>query len=211
MVLRADASWLVAGLGNPGQEYALSRHNIGFAVLDRVAAGAGTLFHPGRFQVEVAWMEAPGGRAVLLKPQTYMNLSGQAVGAWIAALGLPLDRLLVVHDDLDLSLGRLRVAQGAGSGGHKGVASIQEALGSRGFLRIRMGIGRPPEGEEAAGRVLAAFQPAEVPVVLAMVERAAAAVRTLLDEGLTAAMNRYNVRVSPESGAGPEDQSDTQP
>ncbi len=209
MVARAEANWLVAGLGNPGQEYAATRHNVGFAVLDRLAAEAGVRFRPGAFQSHVAWMDTPEGRALLLKPQTFMNRSGQSVAACLAILGLSLDRLVVLHDDLDLPLGRLRVVQGAGAGGHKGVASIQEALGSQAFLRIRVGIGRPPEGVEARDRVLAAFRPDELPVAADMVEQAVAAVRTLLDEGLAAAMNRYNVRVPREHGSRTDDRSGT--
>lgn len=206
MVARA-ADWLVAGLGNPGQAYVSTRHNVGFAVLDRLGAGAAVRFRPGAFQSQVAWMDAPEGRALLLKPQTFMNRSGESVAAWLATLELPLDRLVVLHDDLDLPLGRLRVVQGAGAGGHKGVASIQEALGSQAFLRIRVGIGRPPEGAEARECVLAAFRPDELSAAADMIERAVAAVRMLLGEGLAAAMNRYNVRVPREQGLGTDDRS----
>jgi PTH1 family peptidyl-tRNA hydrolase len=209
VVARAEANWLVAGLGNPGQEYAATRHNVGFAVLDRLAAVAAVRFRPGAFQSQVAWMDTPEGRALLLKPQSFMNRSGQPVAAWLATLELSLNRLVVLHDDLDLPLGALRVVRGAGAGGHKGVASIQEALGSQAFLRIRVGIGRPPEGVEARDRVLAAFRPDELPAATDMVERAAAAVRTLLGEGPTAAMNRYNVRVARKHGSSADDQSRT--
>ncbi len=125
-----------------------------------------------------------------------------AVAAWCEALQLPASRLVVVHDDLDLPLGRLRVVGRAGPGGHRGVASIQETLGTQAIPRVRVGIGRPREGEDAAERVLEEFTPEELPVVEEMVGRAAEAVRTLISSGLAAAMDRYNVR-APASEASP--------
>lgn len=193
---------LVVGLGNPGPEYARTRHNVGFAVVDRLAAEAGGRFEPGRLQAEAAVVEMSGIPITLLKPQTFMNKSGLAVAAWCDALQLPISRLVVVHDDLDLPLGRLRVVGEAGPGGHRGVASIQESLGTQAIPRVRLGIGRPREGEDATERVLEEFAPAELPLVEEMVGRAASAVRTLLSAGLTAAMDRYNVR-APASEASP--------
>jgi PTH1 family peptidyl-tRNA hydrolase len=124
-----------------------------------------------------------------------MNLSGPPVATWLDRLGLPTARLVVIHDDLDLPLGRLRVSARAGPGGHRGVASIQAALGSQAFPRVRVGVGRPGEGQEASDRVLEAFAPEELPVVGVVIDRAAEAVRILIADGLTSAMNRYNVRV----------------
>jgi PTH1 family peptidyl-tRNA hydrolase len=129
-----------------------------------------------------------------------MNLSGPPVAAWLQTLGLPAARLVVIHDDLDLPLGRLRVSARAGPGGHRGVASIQTALGTQAFPRVRVGIGRPREGQEAVDRVLEAFAPEELPLVGVVIDRAAEAVRTLIADGLPSAMNRYNVRV-PAGGA----------
>jgi PTH1 family peptidyl-tRNA hydrolase len=143
-----------------------------------------------------------GSLITLLKPQTFMNRSGLAVAAWLDALGLAASQLLVVHDDLDLPLGRLRVVGSAGPGGHRGVASIQEALGTQAFPRVRVGIGRPDQGEEAVEHVLEAFAPEEQAIAHEMVGRAASAVQTLLAFGLVAAMDRYNVR-APLSGASP--------
>ncbi len=207
MGAQAEVQWLVAGLGNPGQEYKETRHNVGFAVLDRLAAEARVSFRRGAFQSHVAWIEVPGGRALLVKPQAFMNRSGQSVAAWRAKLEIALCRLVVLHDDLDLPLGRLRVVRGAGPGGHKGVASVQEALGSQTFPRIRVGIGRPAVGEGAVDRVLTAFQADEITLATEVLERAAAAVRTLLAEGIAAAMNRYNVRVPRAPGSGAKDGS----
>lgn len=190
----------MVGLGNPGPEYAGTRHNVGFAVLERLAAEAGARFSTRIFQAEAATADLEGLPVTLIKPQTFMNRSGEAVAAWLRALGLPASRLVVVHDDLDLPLGQLRVVGGAGPGGHRGVASIQEILGTRDIPRVRVGIGRPREGEDAVERVLEPFAPEELPAVEQMVARAASAVRTLIASGLAAAMDRYNVR-APASGA----------
>lgn len=197
-----EAQTLVVGLGNPGPQYAGTRHNVGFAVVERLAGETGARFSTRRLEAEAATADLGGVPVLLLKPLTFMNRSGPAVAAWLLALGLPASRLVVVHDDLDLPLGRLRVVGSAGPGGHRGVASIQDALGTRDIPRVRVGIGRPREGQDAALRVLEPFTPEEVPTAAAMVEQAASAVRTLVVSGLTAAMDRYNVR-APASGASP--------
>lgn len=196
-----EAHWLVAGLGNPGAAYAGTRHNVGFLVVERLAAEARARFGPEAFQAEAAWANVSGAAVLLLKPQAFMNLSGPPIGRWLSKLALPVDRLVVVHDDLDLPLGRLRLTGGAGSGGHRGVASIQAVLGIRDFPRVRVGIGRPDEDEDAAARVLGEFRPEEYPLVQETVERAVGAVQSLIGDGLTAAMSRYNVRVMPDAGA----------
>ena len=190
----------MVGLGNPGSEYARTRHNVGFAVVERLAAEAGARFSANRFEADAAGAEVSGAPVLFLRPQTFMNRSGLAVSAWLEELRLPVSCLIVVHDDLDLPLGRLRVVGSAGSGGHRGVASIQEVLGTQDFPRVRMGIGRPLEGEDAVEHVLEEFAPEELPIVAEMVERSASAVRTLISSGLTAAMDRYNTR-APASGA----------
>ncbi len=191
-----EARWLVVGLGNPGPEYTGTRHNVGFEVVERLAVLARVRFTRGRFQARTARAELAGMPVLLLKPQAFMNLSGPPVLAWLEATGLPAARLVVVHDDLDLPLGRLRITGGAGSAGHRGVASIQAALHSGSFPRVRLGIGRPRETEDAVDRVLQAFGPEELPAVTEMVEQAAGAVQTLICDGLARAMNRYNVRAS---------------
>jgi peptidyl-tRNA hydrolase, PTH1 family len=197
------AHWLVAGLGNPGPAYAGTRHNVGFRVVERLAAEARVRLVPEVFQTEAAWANESGAWVLLVKPQAFMNLSGPPVASWLSALELPVEKLVVIHDDLDLPLGRLRLTGGAGSGGHRGVASIQAALGTKDFPRVRLGIGRPDEQEDAADRVLGEFLPEERPLVEEMVGRAAAAVQSLMGAGLAAAMARYNVRVMPEADASP--------
>lgn len=192
---------MVAGLGNPGLDYTGTRHNVGFTVVDRLAAEAKVCFSLGCFSSQVASAELEGIPILLLKPQAFMNLSGPPVAAWLGALGLPAARLAVVHDELDLPLGCLRITAGAGPGGHRGVASIQAALGTQAFPRIRVGIGRPQGDEDATDRVLGEFALRELSVAAEMVSRAAGAVRTLICQGLASAMDRYNVRVAPDAGA----------
>ena len=192
---------MVVGLGNPGPAYAETRHNVGFRVVDRLAVETGARMCADRFQALAATVELSGTRVTLLQPQSFMNLSGPPVAAWLEAARLPLARLLLIHDDLDLPLGRLRVVGSGGPGGHRGVTSVQATLGSQDFPRVRAGIGRPDEGQDAADRVLEEFLPAELPVVAEMVERAAAAVRTLIRAGLAVAMNRYNMRVEAPGAA----------
>ncbi|MFA5028325.1 MAG: aminoacyl-tRNA hydrolase [Candidatus Methylomirabilota bacterium] len=191
------ASWLVAGLGNPGPGYRETRHNVGYAVVDRLAAEAGSRFRPGRHAVEAAPLLLAGVAVTLLKPQTFMNGSGPAVAAWRVGLGLPADRMVVVHDDLDLEAGRLRLVAAGGAGGHRGVLSIQAAAETREFPRVRVGIGRPPEGLDAAEFVLRPFLPEERPAMDAACLRAVVVIRDIVREGLAAAMNRHNIRPRP--------------
>ena len=194
MAAIGETHWLVAGLGNPGPAYVRTRHNVGFAVVERLAAAAAAGFAPGPCEAQLAAISVSSVPVLLLKPQTFMNRSGAAVAGWLARLGLPPARLIVVHDDLDLPVGRLRVVASAGPGGHRGVASIQEALGSLEFPRVRVGIGRPETGEDAAGRVLDQVPPEDSAVLAEAVRRAADAVRSVILDGPGPAMNRYNVR-----------------
>ena len=188
-----EAAWLVAGLGNPGADYTGTRHNVGFMVADRLAGARGA-FRPARHQVEAAWVRLGDVGVALVKPPAFMNLSGPPVADWVATLGLTPDRLVVVHDDLDLPLGRLRVSAQAGAGGHRGVASIQASLGTKVFPRVRVGIGRPPESTEAVEHVLEVFSPDDMLTLSQVLEDAADAVRVLIRQGLASAMNRYNRR-----------------
>ncbi len=177
----------MVGLGNPGRRYAGTRHNAGFMVLDRLAQEEGLGF---RERGEA--LLAPWNGGWLMKPLTYMNRSGWAVAPFVRKKAIPLDRLLVVHDDLDLPLGRLRLKRGGSSGGQRGVASIIEALGEAGFDRLRIGIGRPPPGVDPVDWVLARFAPGERAVLERVLEAAAGAVRTWREEGLAAAQARFN-------------------
>ena len=187
---------LIVGLGNPGEGYASHRHNIGFRVVDALARAHRLSFSRQKgFQARVAEGRIEGQRAILTKPQTFMNLSGRAVGRLVRARGIELDRLLVVYDDLDLPLGRLRLRPEGGAGGHKGMRSISDTLGSQAFPRLRVGIGRPPGQMDPADYVLRPFQGKEMPVLAKVVERAVAAVECWLREGLVAAMDEFNQAV----------------
>jgi PTH1 family peptidyl-tRNA hydrolase len=188
-----EAAWLVVGLGNPGPGYGGTRHNVGFMVADRLAGSRGA-FRPARRESQAACIRLAGVSVALIKPQAFMNLSGPPVAAWLGALGLAPERLLVVHDDLDLPLGRLRISARAGAGGHRGVASIQEALGTTEFARVRVGIGRPAGGADAVEHVLDVFTAGELPTLARVLDDAADAVRALIRQGLAFAMNRYNRR-----------------
>ena len=184
---------LVAGLGNPGREYARTRHNVGFMVVDELARRHGGSFR-GKFSGELADVRLGGRRVALLKPQTYMNVSGRSVGAAVRFFKVPPERLLVVHDEVDLELGRLQARAGGGLAGHNGLRSVGEVLGTQEFLRLRAGVGRPERGDPrpVADWVLTPFE-AHVDVE-ALVRRAADAVETIVREGLEAAQQRFNER-----------------
>ena len=185
-------SWLIVGLGNPGEAYAGTRHNVGFRVVAGVTKAAGAAFTGPAGNA--LWARARLGRelVMLLQPQGFMNASGPPVAAWLEALGLQPERLLVVADDLDLEVGRVKVASGGGDAGHRGLRSIAEGLGTQGFLRVRVGIGRRPAGEDAAAYVLSPPPPAEAEALRAGEVLAAEAVRAVGAEGPAAAMNRFN-------------------
>jgi PTH1 family peptidyl-tRNA hydrolase len=189
---------LIVGLGNPGRGYAHNRHNIGFLCLSHFARTQGIRFDKKQSKARIGRGEAAGNEVVLAKPQTYMNHSGQSVSLLIKRFKVNLDDLLVVHDDLDLPLGKIRIRQGGGSGGHKGVGSIISSLGSQDFVRIRVGIGRPetpPDSiteDDIIAYVLSDFTAEEKQIIAQVIPRVSGAVHCLLNEGLEAAMNKYN-------------------
>lgn len=191
---------LVAGLGNPGKEYEGTRHNIGFAVLDRLAEKFGCSFRKkSRFSAIVAEATAgDAGKVMLAKPQTYMNRSGAAVNALLQWLKIESAQLLVVVDDADLPLGQIRLRIAGGSGGHNGLLSIIETLGgNEEFARLRVGIGRSaPLGADISGHVLGKFASSERELAEQAVAAAVEAVDCCLREGLTEAMNQFNRKKS---------------
>ena len=156
--------WLVVGLGNPGSEYAHTRHNIGFMAVDAIARLSGILRFVSKFQGEMAQGSWEGEKLILLKPQTYMNLSGRAVQAAMTFYKIPPANLIVLHDELDLPLGKLRIKKGGGANGHNGLKSIDEAIGKE-YWRIRLGIGHPGTAERVHGHVLSGFDLKEIPLV----------------------------------------------
>ncbi|OAT85099.1 aminoacyl-tRNA hydrolase [Desulfotomaculum copahuensis] len=184
---------LVVGLGNPGPEYAASRHNVGFMVIDRLAARLGVAVDRRLQRSLVGQAAAAGEKIILAKPQTYMNASGVAVAGLLRWYRLEPAALLVISDDLDLPAGRLRLRRAGGHGGHNGLRSIIEQTGSRDFARLRIGIGRPADGRmDARDWVLGKFSPAGRELIEPVLDDAAGAVLTIAGEGLDAAMNRYN-------------------
>ncbi len=185
--------WLIVGLGNPGEEYANTRHNIGFRCVKELARRHSLAFDGKRAHARIAEGMIAGQRVALAKPFTYMNLSGQAVVGLRQWYKIASDsELLVIYDDSDLPFGTLRIRANGSAGTHNGMRSIVGQLGSQAFPRLRMGIGQPPPGWDIAKYVLGRFTREEEAQLAAIVERAADAVELMLREGLITAMNRYN-------------------
>src|SRR5919204_6668321 len=182
---------LVVGLGNPGREYERTRHNAGWLVVDELARRLGGSWR-SKFSGKLAEVRADGSKLALLKPETFMNDSGRSVGATARFFKVEPDALLVVHDDVDLEPGRLQARAGGGLAGHNGLRSLAQALGSRDFLRLRIGVGRPARGDPrpVADYVLSDFEPEED--AEALVRRAADAVEVLARDGVDAAQQRFN-------------------
>jgi len=184
--------YLLVGLGNPGREYRENRHNAGFMVIDKLCKETGISLSRMQSKALVGVGTIEGKRVVLAKPQTFMNLSGQAVGGLVRFYKIPLEQVLVIYDDLDLPFGTIRLRPGGGAGGQKGVASVIQHLGTQDFARIRVGIGRPPGQRDASGYVLQDFSASEQKILDEILDRAAAAARVFVAEGLDIAMNQYN-------------------
>jgi PTH1 family peptidyl-tRNA hydrolase len=188
-----DTQVLIVGLGNPGTEYAAHRHNVGFMVVDTLAQAHGLTFSRNKpTKSRLAEGQIRSQAVILAKPQTFMNLSGKAVARLSREHKISLERLLVVYDDLDLPLGRLRLRPEGGSGGHKGMRSIIESLGSESFPPLRVGIDRPSGGMDPADYVLQAFDESENAMLREVLAWAAIAVESWLVEGIAAAMDRFN-------------------
>ena len=188
--------WAVVGLGNPGPDYAATRHNIGFLVVDELARRAGSaLKRAAKLRSDVAEVRIgplPGIRAVLAKPRTYMNDSGNAVSNLLRFYSTAPDHLVVVHDEIDLPFDSMRLKFGGGDNGHNGLKSIRASISSGEYYRVRLGIGRPDGRGDVADRVLSNFARHERDVLPAVIERAADAVEVLLDSGLDVAQQRFN-------------------
>jgi PTH1 family peptidyl-tRNA hydrolase len=190
--MASDDPWLVVGLGNPGPEYAGNRHNAGFMVLDILAGAARSRFKSHRARADVIEGRLAGRRVVLAKPKSYMNESGGPVKALCDFYKIPVERLIVVHDELDIPYGALRLKRGGGDNGHNGLRSISRSLGGRDYLRVRFGIGRPPGRMDAAAFVLRDFSGTERKELDLNLDRAADAVEALLTEGLERAQNVFH-------------------
>jgi peptidyl-tRNA hydrolase, PTH1 family len=188
----ADDTWLVVGLGNPGPSYAGNRHNVGFMVADLLAERTGGRFKAHKGRADVVEGRLGAARAVLAKPKSWMNESGGPVAALRDFFKIPAERLVVVHDELDLPFGDLRLKLGGGDNGHNGLRSISRSLGTRDYYRVRAGIGRPPGRMDPADYVLRDFSAAERKDLGVHVDRAADAVEALVLEGLDRAQSAFN-------------------
>ncbi|MBK0333055.1 MULTISPECIES: aminoacyl-tRNA hydrolase [Brachybacterium] len=195
----ANETFLVVGLGNPGPSYAATRHNIGQMVLDHVAAQTGGRFKAARRAPAVVIegrMGPPGAgaRTILAKSTGFMNTSGGPVSALASFYGVDPEHVIVVHDEVDLPFGTLRLKRGGGEGGHNGLRDITKALGTKEYLRVRVGVGRPPGRQDTADHVLAPFRPAERKELDLVIDEAGDALELLVLEGLTAAQQTVHSR-----------------
>jgi PTH1 family peptidyl-tRNA hydrolase len=190
-----DAPWLVVGLGNPGREYAGNRHNVGFMVAELLARRVGAKF--GKAKRAAAEMTEGrlgfgGPKLILVKPLTFMNLSGAPVVSLAQFFKVPVENVLAVHDELDVPYGQVRVKRGGGEGGHNGLRSMSKSLGSKEYARVRFGIGRPPGRQDPADYVLSDFSGAERKELEFLVDRAADVVEAVVLEGVEWAQNKYH-------------------
>ncbi|NOX60450.1 MAG: aminoacyl-tRNA hydrolase [Chloroflexi bacterium] len=192
---------LIVGLGNPGLRYRNNRHNVGFQIVDALAAAHGLEFGKVKYKARLADGVIGDQRALLIKPMTYMNLSGEAVQPLVHFYKIDLDDLMVVYDDLDLPLGKIRLRPFGGAGGHNGMRSIIQRLGSDRFPRLRVGIDRPPGRMDPAAYVLQDFTPEEEAIMAQVRERAVQALECWLTNGIDAAMNAFNAMKSDLSAA----------
>ena len=195
-----ESLYLIVGLGNPGGDYARTRHNAGFLVVEQLADAwkAGWSLEK-KFNARVAKSEWSGRKVLLVEPQTFMNLSGETVGVLMSFYRVPLSQMLVVADDADLPFGEIRLRGKGSSGGHHGLESIEQHVGSREFARLKIGIGRTVDGRrEITGHVLGKFSVPENNLLEKVLHRSAAQAECWVNEGLEKAMNRFNGAVSPE-------------
>ena len=188
----AAARWLVAGLGNPGPQYAANRHNVGFLCCDEIASRVGGNFKRDRSRTMAFTAVLAGVPVAVAKPMTFMNLSGSPVAALSRFLKIPPDRIAVVHDELDLPFGAVRLKLGGGDNGHNGLRSISASLGTREYHRVRIGIGRPPGRMDPADYVLRNFAGPELADLPEILGRAADALEALLASGLAVAQNEFH-------------------
>ena len=188
------------GLGNPGAEYARTRHNAGFLLVEQLAERwKASWKNERRFQARVARDDREGRTVLLAEPQTFMNLSGESVGALMRYYQVPLDRVLVAVDDADLPLGEIRLRPGGGTGGHHGLESVMQHVGSRDYARVRIGIGRKDESRQITGHVLGKFSPDESGLLEKVLERAGGQLECWLTAGIQKAMSQFNGAISPKN------------
>lgn len=186
---------LIVGLGNPGTQYEHTRHNAGFMVVDKLAADFGIAVNKNRFDVRYGRGNIEGQAVMLARPMAFMNRSGWPVQKLAAYYKISTRDLIVIHDDIDLDFGRLKIKEKGGHGGHKGLKSIIDAVGEGEFVRLRMGVGRSGVKSGVSDHVLGPFKPDEARLLDAVIVRARDAIVTILTEGIEAGMNRFNTRI----------------
>ena len=187
---------LIIGMGNPGVHYQWSRHNIGFLVVDRLAEINHIIISTKRFKTlyGIGWVDSQ--KVILVKPMTFMNRSGEGVKRAVDYFSVGMEDLVVIHDDLDLPFGKLRFKRRGGDGGHQGVRSVIEFIGGNNFLRLKVGIGRPPKGMDSPEYVLSSFDETQQPILEGILSKVAEALRVMLLEGIEVAMNRYLKKIT---------------
>jgi len=184
--------YIIAGLGNPGRVYEGTRHNVGFTTLDLIADSLGVKINKVKFKGLLGEAAYEGNKILLLKPHTYMNLSGESVKDAVNFYKIPLENLIVIYDDMDLPVGRIRIRPEGSAGGHHGMESIIYQLGSEKFPRVRIGIGHPSDSQDTVNHVLGRFYGEEAEKIKAVIETAAKAALLIVTEGVDKAMNKYN-------------------
>jgi PTH1 family peptidyl-tRNA hydrolase len=195
--------WLVVGLGNPGQKYLLTRHNIGFMVIDHFLRSVGTPPIKSQKKAETALLKFEGESVLMVKPQTYMNLSGQSVQALMAYYKVPVDRILVIQDDVDQEFGAIKFQKDRGAGGHRGIDNISQLLGRKDYARLKIGVDRPPHpAMETADYVLQNFSPSEMEILPDIIERACDGIESFVLDGYQKTINEYNRKNWRDKGEG---------
>ena len=196
-MMTPESAYLLIGLGNPGREYQNNRHNFGFMLIDRLAVRLGARGLKVQSKAIVTTTSYEDRRLILAKPQTYMNLSGQSAQGLLNFYKLPMEHMLIAHDDLDLPFGTIRMRPGGGPGGQRGVASTIERLGTKDFARLRLGIGRPPGRMDPSAYVLQDFSREEMKILSELLDRGADATLEFVVNGLDKAMNKFNGSIEP--------------
>jgi PTH1 family peptidyl-tRNA hydrolase len=189
---RTGLTFVLVGLGNPGREYRDNRHNIGFMAIDFIGLALGIKLTRFQSRALVGSGMYEGNKVILAKPQTFMNLSGQPVGSLVKFHQVPLEQLIVIHDDIDLPVGMIRIRPMGGAAGQKGLASIIERLGTEDFPRMRLGVGRPPDSKMAADYVLRNFSKSDQVVIKQVLERSMEGAKVFMRLGIATAMNQFN-------------------
>jgi len=185
---------IIAGLGNPGKNYARTRHNIGFLVVEALASKSCLTIDKSRFDSEYVKARIKGRDVFLVKPLTYMNRSGFPIQKFASYYKVGMEDIIIVHDDMDLSFGKIKIVKSRGHGGHNGVRSIIDAFGKKDCIRIRVGVGHPGSGRDVTGHVLGSFSPDELKILDQCIDTASDACLCILENSVTAAMNFFNAK-----------------